>query len=315
MSRPFAPAKAVLLSACMLSWYSSARADFLADWIERFADSEIVFQRSTSNVPFLPLGYVAFNRYQDTEIRRPDESSLGFDLTSISQGAVLPIPAGQRDVLLVGEWVSVSRFDARESSAESFDVLSLGLPIGWLRQTSENWQAGAFVMPLAHRADLGNSDWSHETLGGVFTRYLKNDRLWWVFGFYFDVGAGNDVYLPYLGASWEIDDDVTLSAVLPWPAVLYAPDRDTLWRFGAMPSGTSWSLNSDEDEVFLTLDTWNLGLSFEQRVQGGFWFATEAGIGGLRSLRLEGGEWRGAEFEVEETPYLRFAINYRPELP
>lgn len=301
----------LLLVACT----PRAFAGLVDDWIQSFADSEIVFQRSTSNVPFLPLGYADLGFYRDTEVRRPDRSPLQFDLTTVSQGVVLPFLVGPRDALFVGEWIGLSSFDAIDSDVNSFDVVSVGLPLGWLRQVDENWQAGTFAMPLAHRADLDNSDWGYEVLGGVFGRYLQDDDLWWVFGLYYDVGAGNDIYLPYLGVSWELSDEVTMSAVLPWPAVLYSPDRDKLWRFGASPSVTSWSLNGDQDEVNYTLDTWNLGFSAERRMRGNFWVALEAGVAGLRSLRLEGGQWEGVEFDIEETAFLRIAINYRPELP
>ena len=299
---------------CLLS-PPSLRADFIADWIGRFADTEVQFQRSGSNVPFFPLAYASLSLYQDTEIRREDGAPLSFDLDSVSQAAILPIPASPRDILFAGEWLSYSRFEARESDAESFDAISVGLPVGWLHQQNEDWQNGIFIMPLAHRADLDNSDWSHETIGGVFTRYLQSDHIWWAFGFYYDVGQGDDIYLPYVGASFEMNDEVTISAVLPWPAILYAPDRDTLWRFGAAPAGTSWSLDSDQSNIFLTLDTWRLGFSGEWRFHGNLWFAVEGGVAGLRGLRLEGGDWKGAEFDVEETPYLRFAVNFRPELP
>ena len=304
----------VLCLACLLA-PPSLRADFIADWIGRFADTEVQFQRSDSNVPFLPLAYVSLSLYQDTEIRRADESPQAFDLDSVSQAAILPIPASTRDIVFVGEYLSLSRFEAREAGAESFDTVSVGVPVGWLHQQSDDWQTGTFVMPLAHRADLDNSDWSLETLGGVFTRYLQSDQVWWAFGFYYDVGRGDDIYLPYVGASFEISQEVTISAVLPWPAILYAPDRDTLWRFGAAPAGTSWTLDSERNEVFLTLDTWRLGFSGERRFHGNLWFSVEGGVAGLRSLRLEGGDWKGAEFDVEETPYLRFAVNFRPEAP
>lgn len=305
------------VAICCLSIICPAAnaADFVDDLVRDFAASEIVFTRSKSNVPFVPLAYIDLSLYSDTEVRRPDRPPLEYDLTTVSQGAVLPILMGPRDALMVGEWVGVSKFDAKSEDAESFNALSVGLPVGWLRQLEDYLQVGAFVMPLAHRADLDGSDWSHQTLGGAFGRYERDSRLWWAYGFYFDVGSGDDVYLPYFGASWEVDDRLTFSAILPWPAVLYAPDRDTLWRFGASPSEVSWSLNSEQDEILYSLDNWKLGLSAEHRMSGNFWFSLRAGVAGLRSLRLEGGEWRKAEFDVEESAFLSIGVNFRPELP
>ena len=304
-------------AACclLIPCWNPSSAGFVDQVIEDFANSEIEFQRSDSNVPFFPLGFVDINLYQDTEVNRPDLDPLSFDLASISQGAALPILLDADEALFIGEYVSLSRFDARESNAEDFDVVSLGLPLGWLRQVNRDWQAAAFIMPLAHRANLDNSDWSGEVLGGAFARQVQTDRLWWVYGFYFDVGEGEDLYLPYLGASWQLDDQLTISAILPWPAVLYSPDRDSLYRFGAAPSGASWALNAAEDQVNYTLGNWNLGASAEYRLGGNFWLGVEAGVAGMRSLRLEGGQWEGAEFDIDNTGYVRIALNYRPEVP
>lgn len=303
---------AVLCGIVSISGPAQA-GDFIDDWIQSFADSEIVFERKTSNVPFFPLAYVDLSLYRDSAVRRPDESPLRFDLTSVSQGALLPFLMSPRDILFVGEWFGLSRFGAIDSEANSFDAVSVGLPVGWLRQIDDRWQAAAFVMPLMHRADIEGADWSRETLGGIFGRYVQHDRLWWVYGLYFDVGAGDDIYLPYLGASWELSDELTLSAVLPWPSVLYAPDRDTLWRFGALPSGASWSLNDDQDEILYTLDSWDLGFSIERRAFGNFWFSVGAGVAGLRSLRLEGGDLQGASFDVDDSAYLSIGLYFRPE--
>ena len=50
-------------------------------------------------------------------------------------------------------------------------------------------------------------------------------------------------------------------------------------------------------------------------MSGNLWFALEAGVAGLRSLRLEDGKWRSAKFDVDESAYLRIAFNFRPEPP
>lgn len=316
IARPSRGLRAAAALLCLLTaWLPAGAAGFMDQLIDDFAASEIVFTRSTSNVPFLPLAYASLSTYFDTGLRRADGTALKYDLGTVSQFAAIPFPLGPRDALLVGEWAGVSRFEARSAEANSFNAFSVGLPIGWLRQIDSQRQVAAFVMPLAHRADLENASWSHETLGGVFGRYEQDQRLWWAYGFYFDVGGGDDIYLPYLGASWEIDDQLTVSAILPWPAILYAPDRDTLWRFGAAPSGASWSLNSDENKISFALDTWKLGLTAERRLSGNFWFAFEVGMAGLRGLRVEEGEWRSASFDVDESAYLSLGINFRPALP
>lgn len=303
-----------LVILAQLTAHDAFAGGLVQDWVQAFADSDLVFQRGSSNVPFQPLAFVDVSFYNDAEVRRQGETALSFDQTTVSQGAALPFLASQRDALLVGEWLSWTRFDARDSGYESFEVASVGLPMGWLRQVDERWQTAAFVMPLAHKASLDNAHWSWETMGGAFVRYLESDSLWWAAGLYVDVGPGDDTYLPYLGASWAITDEWTLSAVIPWPAVLYAPDQDTLFRFGAAPSGASWTLGGDGERLSFAFDSWDLGLTAERRVYGNLWVGLEAGIGGLRGLRVVEGRWEGPEFDIDASPYISLSVNLRPSL-
>jgi hypothetical protein len=151
-------------------------------------------------------------------------------------------------------------------------------------------------------------------MGGGFARYVQNDRLWWGFGLYADVGPGDDLYLPYLGASWSIDDRWTLSAVMPWPALLYAPDRDRLFRLGVMPSGASWTLNPDAGEVIYDLGGWDFGIGASWRLQGNIWGQVRAGYTGLRALQIDDGNLQGPELDADATPFVGIGIEYRPAI-
>jgi hypothetical protein len=190
----------VSLAYALLLYPPGANAGTFDNWIRGFAESDIVFERAQSNVPFAPLAYVDASYYGDSEVRRPGEKSLTFDQTSISQAAVLPILMSPRDALLVGEWLGWSEFDSRDSGFDSFDVLSVGLPVGWLHQANPHWQVAGFVMPLGHNADLAGSGWAWEALGGAFGRYVHDDSLWWVFARPFTAGWRFTALLTYPGA-------------------------------------------------------------------------------------------------------------------
>jgi hypothetical protein len=293
---------------------SNSHADTMQDWIRSFAESDIVFQRSGSNVPFLPLAFAQASIYDDTEVKRPGTTPLNFRQTSISQGAGVPLLLTSRDILILGEYVAWTGFDSKNNEFESFDVLTVGLPVAWLRQVNSDWQAAAFVMPLGHKASFDNAAWHWEVMGGAFGRYVQNDNLWWALGFFADVGIGEDLYLPYAGASWELSDELTISAVMPWPAILYAPSKDLVFRFGASPSGTSWSISPAEGQVSFELGNWDLGVAAERRLDGNLWLNLEAGIGGLRSFRVTDGHWQGPDFDLDASPYLSVGINFRPSL-
>jgi hypothetical protein len=291
-----------------------AGAGTVENWIRSFSESEIEFQRSTGNAPFVPLAFVDISLYGEMELKRPDDTSLRFRQTTISQAAGLPLLVTERDMVVLGEYIAWSSFESRTSDFEDFEVLSVGLPVGWLRQVNPAWQAAAFVMPLGHKATLDNSRWSWEVMGGVFGRYVENDQRWWAIGFFADVGIGDDLYLPYAGVSWELSDELTISAVMPWPSILYAPDRDRLYRLGASPSGASWGLFPGQGEITFELGSWDFGIAAEQRLQGNLWGSIEAGIGGLRSLRVSGGSWQRPEFDIGASPYISIGINFRPSL-
>ena len=147
---------------------------------------------------------------------------------------------------------------------------------------------------------------------GAVGRYTQNERCWWAFGVLADVTPNNDVVLPYIGAAWSINDHWTLNMLMPWPALLYAPNRDVFFRLGASPSGASWSARPGDKRVEFNLDSWDFGLRVEKRVFANVWLGIEGGIGGLRGLRLTGGEVVEPEFESESAGFLALVFNVRP---
>jgi hypothetical protein len=288
----------------------------------QFEHSDIEFQRAASNIPFLPVAFLGASYYGDSEIdgsNLRDQKDYQYDVTTVSQAAGLPLLLTERDALVVGEYVSIADIDVTSDDTSgnttSFTVGTLGLPVAWLRQINPDWQSVAFVMPMGHRDDRHGSQWSWQYLGGAFGRYVQNDRLWWAFGFYADVGPGDDFYIPYIGASWSINERWTLSAVMPWPAVLYAPDKDWLFRLGASPSGASWSFNPVRgSDTAINFDAWDFGLGVERRLGGNFWLAFEAGVGGFRGLRVTGTDVDSPSLDVSTAPYVAIDVKFRPSI-
>ncbi|TGD74368.1 hypothetical protein E4634_08490 [Mangrovimicrobium sediminis] len=289
-------------------------AGYIRSTIEAFQQSDIRFQRGITNAPFPPIAFLSATTYGDVEVSTTDGQELEYNVDRYSQMAGIPFLLGKRDALLVGEYVSWSRFDVSAGASEEFDVTSIGLPVGWFRQVNPDWQAAAFVMPLGHDSSLEGSGWTWQYLGGAFTRYVQNEQLWWAFGFYADVGFGDDFYIPYIGASWAIDERWTLSAMMPWPAIIYAPNRRWMLRLGAAPSGASWSLDLDRDDVAVNFDAWDLGLDVEYRVAGNVWLGARTGVGGLRGLRLEGSAVEEPDVDFSANYFLNVTLNYRPAL-
>jgi hypothetical protein len=297
---------------CTLAVAPAWGQGFADDLARRFAESEITFQRGRSVAPFLPLASLSVSTYANTEVETNDGQNLQYDLDSVSQYAVLPILASPKDAFFVGEYLSYSDFDVADDLVEDFDVTSIGLPLGWLRQSSEDWQVGGFVMPLAHNSSLDEANWSVQYMGGAFSRYVASEDVWWLFGLYVNIAPEEDYYIPYVGASWAIDEHWTLSAIMPWPAILYAPNRDWLFSLGASPSGASWNISSGRDDVAVNYDAWDIDLRAERRIHGNLWLGARAGVGGLRGVRLSGSDFDWPDFDVGSSGFFAVDLNFRP---
>lgn len=307
------PLRFTILIACSWMTPNTGTPAPAENIIERFAQSDFVFQRINTNVPLPPLFYMAVNDYRELHLDTDNNQTSQYSHTSLSQAAALPLLVSPRDALVVGEWAAKHRFTAQDDSGHSFSVTSLGLPLGWVRQINYDWQLASFVFPTAYKANLPDSDWSEEWMGGVFGRYVQHDTLWWGFGFFIDINPGTNLYLPYLGFSWTYTEEWTISAVMPWPAILYSPSKNTSFRLGMSPSGTSWFIDQKESEIYYEWDGWNFGLTMMQRLQGNFWLEVEAGVSGLRSLSFTGGEWQGTDIKGNDTPYIGLQLSWRPD--
>jgi hypothetical protein len=300
------------LLAAVVSSVSAEQTTYIKSKLEAFENSNIVFQRGRSNAPFLPLASIIAKKYGSADVSVDNVDDYQFEIEHFSQAAGIPFLVDDDNVLIVGEYLARTNFSTDEAGVESFHAESVGLPIGWLRQISPQWQAAAFVMPLAHKSSHKNSSWEWETLGGAFLRYEQSEEIWWAYGIYADVGGVEDIYLPYAGVSWTINERWTLSAIMPWPAILYAPRDDLLFRFGASPSGASWQVENNGQNISTNFDAWDFGFAVEKNVSGNFWVSLETGIGGLRGLRIVEGDLEGIDTGISSSPYFGLSINFRP---
>jgi hypothetical protein len=304
----------LLLLLAQLPAHQGRAEGFLENALQALRYSDIDFQRGDSNAPFIPVASLSTRLYDEGRlVDSRDNTVLEFQQQTLSASALLPLHIGQRDALFSGAWVSRSNFSTDEATTDDFSVSSVGLPLGWLRQVDEQWQAAAFIMPLGHRSTQDNANWSLQTMGGAFARYLHSDRLWWAVGLFVDSGPDERYALPYAGASWIINPRWTLSAIMPWPAVLYAPTQDWLFCLGAAPAGATWTVQPGDDDIAVNLDTWNFGLSAERHVTGAAWLALEAGVGGLRGLRLDmdRASFEGGDISVGSSGYLALSLRLR----
>jgi hypothetical protein len=300
-------------SILLLSTTRPSAADGLIDeLIQRFAQSDFQFQRVASDIPFLPVAWLTATTYGNAQFVRPDGGIAGVDYhqTSLSEGGLLPVPLGVRDAVAIGEWLSSTDFRLEHTSRPNVSVLSVSVPLGWLRQQCQTWQIAAFVAPLGSTDH--NNGWYWETLGGAFARHAQTDHLSWVFGAFFDVAPQDHFYAPYVGLSYALDEHWTFDVLLPWPGVTFAPNKNYLLRLGISPAGASWSVDKDEQRPHVSLSVWNLGLHAEHRLFKQIWLSVEAGVSGLRGLSVEGGAVQPLNTHLSNTGYALLGINLRP---
>ncbi|TDG12995.1 hypothetical protein E2F43_12845 [Seongchinamella unica] len=289
------------------------RAGFIQNTINGFQQSEFEFQRSISNEPFPPMSFLSASSYSEVEFERPNGGKGQYGLDRVSAMGAVPFLLGKRDAVFAGAYLSLSDFNFSGAVEEDFKVRSVGIPVGWIRQQNPDWQYAAFVMPMGHEANLPGSDWSWQYMGGAFARYVQTDSLWWAFGLYADIQSNDEFYIPYLGASWSINERWTLSAVMPWPAIVYAPSRDLVFRLGAAPSGASWSLESGgSGDTYVNLDSWDFGIAAQYRIYSNIWIGARAGIGGLRGLRLADDSVEEPDLDLDSNAFFGVELNFRP---
>ncbi len=298
---------------------SDAAADqsFVQNTVDAFANSEFVFPRSGSNAPFMPIAYASARGYGEAQIQdNLTGRTLDFSQQGLSMAAGAPLLLDQRSALVLGGYLSSNRFASDNPLLDDFRVDSVGLPLGWLRQVNSAWQVAGFVMPVGHRSTQQGSDWTLQTMGGVFARYTQNERLWWAFGVFADDSPNDSYVIPYAGASWVINPRWTLSAVMPWPSIIYAPNQDWMFSLGAAPSGAAWSLQPVNNDVAISLDAWDFGLSAKRRVRRNVWLSARAGIGGLRGLRLntDNGEFDEPDISIGASGFFSLSLELRPAM-
>ena len=122
------------------------------EWVRQIAESDFSFNRAQTNVPFAPLAWVEAEHFGVTRFVAPGDvpTDASFRQSTLSEGAVLPVPVDARDIFVSGEWLSYAQFDLQGHPADDFHVVSLAVPFGWVRQQSAPWQLAAFVAPLGH---------------------------------------------------------------------------------------------------------------------------------------------------------------------
>ena len=280
-----------------------------------FTESDLVFVRGLSNAPFLPVAFLGNTHYGDAMVSEegatPETAGRRYSVNSTSQYGGVPFLLNKRSMVVLGEYVSYSNFSV--DNGEDFSVASASLAAGYLYQISDDWQMIGALVPFYNHSSLGERGKDYwQVMGGAVARYTRNDRLWWLFGVGFNDSDFGTTWVPYVGASLILNERWSVSALLPWPQVIYAPSKDWFVSLGAAYSGNSWAVNSTTGAVGLNLSGFDFGFGAAMRLKGPLWLEGTAGVGGLRSLTINDGNVSGPSIDVSSSPFINISLTFRP---
>ena len=280
-----------------------------------FTESDLVFARSFSNAPFLPVAFLGGTHYGDATVSgegaTPEIAGAKYRVNSTSQYAGVPFLLSKRSMAVLGEYVSYADFSV--DNGEEFSVTSASIAAGYLYQVNPDWQVIAALVPFYNHSSLGERGQDYwQVMGGAVARYTRNDRLWWLFGVVFDDSDFGTSVLPYVGASLTLTERWSVSAILPWPQLMYAPSKDWFLSLGASYSGNSWAVNNTTGAVGLNLSGFDFGFGGAMRLKGPLWLEGSVGVGGLRALTITDGDVSGPSIDVSSSPFFKLSLTFRP---
>ena len=280
-----------------------------------FTESELVFVRGLNNAPFLPVAFLGNTYYGDAMVSEegatPETAGTRYSVNSTSQYAGVPFLLNKRSMVVLGEYVSYSNFSV--DNGEDFSVASATLGAGYLYQVSDDWQMIGALVPFYNHSSIGERGKDYwQVMGGAVARYTRNDRLWWLFGVGFSDSDFGTTWVPYVGASLILNERWSVSALLPWPQVIYAPNKDWFVSLGAAYSGNSWAVDTGTGKVGLNLSGFDFGFGGGMRLKGPLWLEGAVGVGGLRSLTINDGNVSGPSIDVSSSPFINISLTFRP---
>ena len=280
-----------------------------------FNESDLVFVRGLSNAPFLPVALLGNTHYGDAMVSEegatPETAGTRYSVNSTSQYGGVPFLLNKRSMVVLGEYVSYSNFSV--DNGEDFSVASATLGAGYLYQVNDDWQMIGALVPFYHHSSIGERGKDYwQVMGGAVARYTRNDRLWWLFGVGFNDSDFGTTWVPYVGASLILNERWSVSALLPWPQVIYAPNKDWFVSLGAAYSGNSWAVDTGTGKVGLNLSGFDFGFGGGMRLKGPLWLEGAVGVGGLRSLTINDGNVSGPSIDVSSSPFINISLTFRP---
>lgn len=285
----------------------------MQETLEAIQASQFRFARTTSEVPFMPLGWLQ-DRYYPNSTFRPEEGNLAeVDVAenTFGLGAVLPAYVAERDMLMLGGDFSLDHIAVKSGPYADQHVLTVTPVAAWLHQVGADDLVGAFVAPMFSYELRAANDWGFSGYGGVVGMHYFSDQLQLLYGGVYQNSFGDSMGYPYLGVNWLPSPRWSIALVVPWPTITYAVSDRWLVQLAVAPGGSSWVQHDGHFESTQSLSSWNLTLGASYRFYEKLWLSGGVGVAGLRNVTITQGD---SEDRLESEPglVLSLAIQFRP---
>ncbi|HET7536109.1 MAG TPA: hypothetical protein VFJ90_06630 [Candidatus Didemnitutus sp.] len=302
-----AGALALLLAATSLH---AAIVDVL---LERFQKSEFAFGRVDSNTPFPPVAWVSLSSYNDSRLATAS-GAIHFEELGFSQALVLPVWIGRKDMFILGEYFAWQQIDFTSPRPQRVHITTVMPVVAWLRQTGPHRQFAAFVTPELVNGG-GYADHGLAKSGGYAGAIAVNwtsDTFAWFYGLVGLFEPGNDTYLPYLGILWQPTREWSVSLIMPWPSISYAPTPDFMFQLGLLPAEATLTTGQEGRNLRVSYDSWNLMFSANRRLSNVCWVTAAVGWASLASFSIDSSGNSGINNDLKRGVLWTLQVSLRP---
>ncbi|MCP4935785.1 MAG: hypothetical protein GY927_16650, partial [bacterium] len=199
---------AVLAALLLLSSPALAVGDRIIEAIMR---SDFLFDKTISNVPFFPLGFLSLNYNDSLTLQEGCTSDLSCDFSyqRISQAFGLPVWVGQRDMVILAETLDS---DKLEFAGKEVVLNNVGVLAAWISQPVPQWQLSACAYGYESINKDDNVRGSGSTVLGGIGRYRHQPYFHSYWGMVRINENSESIIYPYIGFDWFIGKEISVSA-------------------------------------------------------------------------------------------------------
>ena len=238
--------------------------------IEAVENSQVLFPRTDSDVPFMPMGWATYSYYGDADFGGGGISG-NFREQQGSLGGVLPVYAKDKNILFAGLDAEYTDFHVTTSMQNDMDLWALTPLVADIHQLGDKTQIGGFAAPTFTSALNGGTPWNTGAFIGVLGAYYPNDRLAWFYGGVYQYSFGQNYLYPYLGFNWVLNKHWNICMIVPWPSIQYAPNDRVFFSLGATANGADFNAREDGRQASVVYGNYNLMASVGVRLHKYLW--------------------------------------------